>query len=221
MSDTEQHYPPLSPSLPAACYWMPASFGVFVSIDSACTPALISSSKSLYMIWCRCTSRLPSNSADTTSTLHNSHKTARQVHTSNQAQAVLAYLVVCIARNLPMDLVMVIEARAVLSAASTGARETLETPVADYWYKCVNVWFQSKAAASNLKWVSASAAPVGLPLCPACLWLSFTIFSATGDKAVSILRCMELWMGLTGSTDAAITRRQLLASISYRVRVSH
>lgn len=61
------------PQSPRRCHCSasPASFGVFVSIDSACTPALISSSNNLYISWCRCTNRLPSNSWDTISTLRH------------------------------------------------------------------------------------------------------------------------------------------------------
>jgi hypothetical protein len=82
------------------------SSGVRVSMLSACTPPSIfsSSSSNRYTSWCRCTSRLPSNSDDTTSTR---------------------------------------------------------------------------------KWVSASAAPEGLPLCPACLCDSLTIVRVVGLSAAS------------------------------------
>ena len=48
---------------------------------------------------------------------------------------------------------------------------------------------------THLKCVSASGAPVGLPLCPACLLLSFTTLSSVGCRPAVSLRWMELAIG--------------------------
>lgn len=47
----------------------------------------------------------------------------------------------------------------------------------------------------HLKCVSASGAPVGFPVCPACLLLSLTMLSEVGSSAAVIFLCIDVAMG--------------------------